>query len=523
MDSVHGESILGGTQDNGSPYISGHISPIYYQDAVELGGGDGGGCAISSLNPNGYYVSADNNSLMRSANLSGLGSPSNVYTNTKGLNKGANIDSVASISGVGCFVNPIALYENSYDTMTLDSMLWVSNAAFPAGTIIYPTSSNGGITFPYMLSKAVNMGDSVIVQNRVVSKLAEAFTPSNGVWLMMQAADFQDPVVWMPIGGPLSKPNAFSGSDPVHCMAWSPNGDALFVGTQGGQLYRFSNLDSIIDTAYTTGALFSMPNGGKSVTNTKCRVISTSLTSALGVSGRDILSIAVDPKNGNNVIVTLGNYGNSSYVYYSSNALSASPTFKSIQGSGLPKMPVYGAVLDVTNGWSFPNGAVIATEHGIYSCTNVNTGIPTWTADNAGMANTLVCAIKQQTLPAWECNNSGNFYIGTHGRGAWMDSTFFSALGVKQITNTNSVISAKVYPNPANSMTNIQFTLAKEAKVSITIYDLQGRVVQEIPVANDAPGQHNVTINTYAMQPGAYLATITGEGFRQTCRFVVVR
>src|ERR1700722_2264944 len=121
---------------------------------------------------------------------------------------------------------------------------------------------------------------------------------------MMQAADFSDAEVWMPIGGPQSKPDAFTGSDAVHCLAWSPNGDALFVGTEAGQFYRFSNLDSIIDTSYTTGAIMSVPNGTHTaVVNPNTRVISTKLTAALtGNGSSDILSIAVDPKNGNNVM-----------------------------------------------------------------------------------------------------------------------------------------------------------------------------------------------------------------------------
>ncbi|HSY77484.1 MAG TPA: hypothetical protein VK890_11535, partial [Bacteroidia bacterium] len=113
-----GEGVMGGTQDNGTPYMGG-ASSFYPKDAVDLSGGDGGQCAISSINPNAYYVSADFNSLMRSANLGATGSPGNAYTNTKGLNKGADIDSVQAL-GTGCFVDPIALYENSYDTTTLD-------------------------------------------------------------------------------------------------------------------------------------------------------------------------------------------------------------------------------------------------------------------------------------------------------------------------------------------------------------------------------------------------------------------
>ena len=37
---------------------------------------------------------------------------------------------------------------------------------------------------------------------------------------------------------------------------------------------------------------------------------------------RAITSIATDPENIENLVVTLGNYGNNDYVYYSTNAVS---------------------------------------------------------------------------------------------------------------------------------------------------------------------------------------------------------
>ncbi|HWY98940.1 MAG TPA: T9SS type A sorting domain-containing protein, partial [Bacteroidia bacterium] len=516
-----GEGVMGGTQDNGTPYMGG-FSSFYPQDAVDLSGGDGGQCAISSINPKAYYVSADNNSLLRSTNLGPTSSPGNVYTNTKGLDKGADIDSVQALAS-GCFVDPLALYENPYDTTTLDRLLWISDKAHNAGDTVYPISPNGNVAFPYILKSAVlAKGDSVIVQNRVVSKIATGFSASNYVWINMQAIDFQDPTVWMPIGGPQSKPDAFTGNDQVHCLTWSPNGDALFVGTETGQFFRFSNLDSIRDTSYITGAIISIKNNVKApVANPLTRVISKNLTVALGVSGRDILSIAVDPKDGNKVLVTVGGYGYATNIYRSTNALSAAPTFSSAQGS-LPAMPVYGSVIDLINS-TYPKGAVVATEHGIYSTSDVTVPSPSWSSDNTGMANTLVCAIKQQTLPPWQCNNSGDIYIGTHGRGAYVDTTFFKPLGIQPLAASSLKVEVKVYTNPMNAGGTVSFTLPKTDKVTVTIYDVQGRIVKEIPVANDAPGLHNVNITTSDMPVGVYLATVTGTDFRQTTRFVVAR
>ena len=507
-----GEGVIGGTQDNGTPYISG--TQFFNRDAVDLGGGDGGQSAISAINPNAYYVSSDFNSLLRSANLSGYGTPANAYSHT--------IDSVSALQS-GCFVDPIALYENQYDLKTLDSLLWVADRTYAVGDTAYPISPNGNVEFPYIVTKPLVAGDSVKMQNRVVSKIATAFSPSNGVWIMMQAIDFADADIWMPIGGPLSKPSAFTGNDAVHCLSWSPDGDALFVGTEGGQFYRFSNLDSIIDTSARTGALWTIKPGQKSVANPYCRVVSTSLTSALGVGGADILSIAVDPNNGNNVIVTTGSYTGGTHVYFSSNALATSGvTFKGVQGN-LPEMPVYGSVMDIVGNNPYPKGAMVATEHGVYTTPDITAPTVVWSADNAGLANTIVCAIKQQSLPPWNCNNSGDVYLGTHGRGMWVDTSFFVPLGIAKIDATSRKIKVSIYPNPMNTGGTLTFTLPKTDKATVTIYDTEGKMIKELPVENDAPGIHNVAINSQDMAVGVYLATVTGTNFRQTTRFVVVR
>lgn len=523
VNDTNGEGIMGGTQDNGTPYMNG--LQYYPQDGIYVGQGDGGGCFISGINPNAYYVTFDNNGMSRSAALNSVTAftgpvpGGNAYTTLIGIGKGANIDSMANL-GSGCFVTPLAVYENPYDTKTLDSMLYIANANHKAGDTVYPVSPNGQLPFPYVLSKAISAGDTIKVQNRVVSKMAVAFAASNGVWINMQAADFADPVIWMPIGGIQSKPDAFVGNDPVHSLAFSADGDALFAGTEGGQFYRFSNLDSIIDTSYITGAIYSLGHNSKTeVVNSLTRVKSTKLT--LPVTNGDILSIDVDPKNGNNVMVTMGGYGLATNVYFSSNALSASPTFKSAQGN-LPGMPVYSGILDPVNS-TFSKGAVLATEHGVWSTTDITVASPVWSQDNNGMANTLVLAMKQETLPPWECNNSGDIYIGTHGRGAWVDTSFFVPTGIKPIAAVSLKVNMNIYPNPMNVGGTIAFTLPKEGKATITVYDMQGRVVKDIPVTSQAPGEHTVSFSSLDMAPGVYVATLVGDSFRQTSKFVVTR
>jgi hypothetical protein len=138
------------------------------------------------------------------------------------------------------------------------------------------------------------------------------------------------------------------------------------------------------------------------------------------------------------------------------------------------------------------------------------------------MDNTIVCAIGQQTAPQWMCSNSGKIYIGTHGRGIWVSDGFFVAPNaVQQVTNTQAS-QLKVYPNPMNVQGTIEYSLTKADKISMDIYDIQGKLVKSIPVES-GPGSHTVTFNVTDMHTGTYIATLTGSDFRKSVRFVVER
>jgi hypothetical protein len=336
-----------------------------------------------------------------------------------------------------------------------------------------------------------------------------------------QADNLAGAAIWMPIGGPLSKPDAFTGADPVHCMAWSPTGNDLFVGTEGGQIYRFSNLNAVRDTSYIHGAVVSInKTSARStyVANASCVVTSTKMSTAF--ASRDILSISVNPYNGNDILVTLGNYQGSAapYVYFSSNALSASPTFTNVTGN-LPAMPVYCSILNVL-GTGDSLSALVGTEHGVYSTTNVK--LHNWSKENTGAPNTLVLGMKQQTLPPWMCNNSGNVYIGTHGRGAWYTGNI-GPLSVQNVQGSQPASgNIKVYPNPMSTRGTVEFTLAAQENVIMTVYDLQGRAVSS-QAMNLASGQHLLPINTQNMSNGTYIVTLTGSDFKQSARIVVVK
>ena len=531
---LEGLSEGGGTQDNGSPYINGYGSSP--NNGTDLSSGDGAGSAVSQLNPNIAYFCTDYGIFLREGNLGNLSYPTLAYTSTKGNCIGGDIDSVFSVAssnnGQGAnFTFPCALYENSYDVLNSDSVVFTAVKTYAIGDTIYPNGING--TYPYILTKILLKDSSINVPDRIVSRLAIGFAGAyGGIWINGQAASGST-VVWKPIGGADSKPDAFNTGayDSPHSLAWSPDGDALFVGTEFGSLYRFSHINKVVSNKYCSGALWWSEGGINATGDTTVR--SSKLTFN-GLNGADILSIAVDPKNGNNVLVTIGGYGGSGVqnVWYSTNALdeATTPTFKSVQGAGagkLPPMPVYSAILDVLDsaGNSIPGSAMVATEHGVYSTANINASPVVWQLNNNGMANCLTFVIKQQTWPHWLCNNPSTIYLATFGRGLWNSTDLMpkKTVGVPVVVADATKNNLLVYPNPMTTEGNVSFDLANADNVTLTIYDMQGKVAKEIPMGTQAQGNHIVPFGTTGLQAGTYFASLTGTGFRKVGKFIVTK
>jgi len=79
------------------------------------------------------------------------------------------------------------------------------------------------------------------------------------------------------------------------------------------------------------------------------------------------------------------------------------------------------------------------------------------------------------------------------------------------------------WPNPAVDSITLAFELPSGVDdASITIYDLSGRVIEEICFAS-APGRQTISLDTTAYQPGVYLARLATDAAGETRRFVIGR
>ena len=131
-----------------------------------------------------------------------------------------------------------------------------------------------------------------------------------------------------------------------------------------------------------------------------------------------------------------------------------------------------------------------------------------------------------QQFPGITHDNSGNSYV------AWTDWRLPASLGRNKdvfYKVGNSVVTAvevspapigaalRAYPNPFNPLTNISFRVEKDARVSLRIYDVHGRLVRTLVDELMAAGPKRLTWDGRddlgrAMASGAYYLRLQGGG-----------
>ena len=68
------------------------------------------------------------------------------------------------------------------------------------------------------------------------------------------------------------------------------------------------------------------------------------------------------------------------------------------------------------------------------------------------------------------------------------------------------------FPDPFNSMTNIEFTLQEECIISLEIYDLLGRKITTLATGLMDAGKHTVAWRTVDVSSGIYYTRMSVNG-----------
>ncbi len=79
------------------------------------------------------------------------------------------------------------------------------------------------------------------------------------------------------------------------------------------------------------------------------------------------------------------------------------------------------------------------------------------------------------------------------------------------------------YPNPFNPLTTISFDLAVAGRVRISVYNIDGRLVQALADRVMSPGGHSVTWDARKHASGVYFYRLEAPGFSETKKMIMVK
>ena len=495
----HGIVLINGDENTNTESHGEWINPTGYNYGAFDNSAHGGPSAISLINPNTIFVTYKGGNIAR--------------TETAGEDWVSSNFTSTGISLASSFHTPILLYENFEDQNSIGTV-WFKNTKgtqIPAGTTIQCMSVNN-YPFDYTLTAPIAAGDSLEIHDPITAKLYVG--SSNEIYMTMVPLQFGVETVWYKLS---IKNLGFSGT-PLS-MALSADGDNLFVGTMEGMLYRLSNLNSVVDSITATNS------------SEEFQVVTDTID--FGGNGQCVTSVAVDPRDANKIIITLGNYGNDNYVYYSTNALADSPTFISKQAN-LPKMPVYSSVIEMTTGH-----VIIGTERGIYRTKDINSA--NWVADGEMMDAVPVMELKQQlvyhaaqtetiisdndTVVVYYpgVDNKGIIYAATYGRGVFRCENYklISGDNIPETPAVEMECTVNIFPNPVSTQATVSFEVEGNANVSYQVYDLTGRLVKAENLGRMTDGQYEINVNTSDLSTGSYILRLTQGARSASVKFLV--
>jgi Secretion system C-terminal sorting domain len=489
--SIKKESAFGGAVYLGAEYIPGGTVLNEPENGVQIYTGYGGDVAWSMINPTSVFFGT--------GFLSSFPAP---YTYP--FIRTEDLGVTPSPTFLGTITNnnytPVTYWEDFNFTQSVDSVVYKNiSGLIRKDSIFNVPSANAKFPMRYQAPYDLDSLASITVHDVVSTRF---FLPGiqggkAGIYMTKQALQFSIDPKWFRIAN-------IDIADIVTCLTVSKDLGVLWAGTTKGKLYRLTNItfanDSTTAMADSAGCVI-----GHAVYD------STVYTQ---FKNRYITSIAIAPDN-LTVLVTLGNYGNSTYVYKTTSGLDSVPVFAPVQGD-LPAMPVYSGIFEMSN----PNTVILGTDFGVFSTNNISSGSPTWAVQNAGTGNVPVTTIKQQTNPGlyyYRPANYGDLYLASFGRGLFFDETFGVVLGMDPIhTQPAAENRLKVQPNPFTNKVNISYKIGKTAAVHAMVYDLSGRMIFSTSFGTQQPGEYTQELNLGSLTSGTYIIKLdygTGSSY----------
>ena len=132
-------------------------------------------------------------------------------------------------------------------------------------------------------------------------------------------------------------------------------------------------------------------------------------------------------------------------------------------------------------------------------------GITRW-GDYTGISR------KQNSSPpeVWLNGSYGAYQSSQNALNTWIGQITWETTGIP-VANTHPTAMARVFPNPAFNMFNLEFSMEKSAVVEITLTDGAGRLVKLLMKDKAEEGKNLFTFNKGVLANGIYFLQVRSE------------
>ena len=431
--------------------------------------------------------------------------------------------------GSGTFDPATGKFQITFNTPVAVEIFGTAPTQLNPGMIIKVASETGDFSLYDTVQTAMTPGTSAMVQDPVqsmffvglkshlVNPIGGNYTRNHfgGIWMTRNLVSEPDKnPSWVHIGN-------LRNQEAVTSMVATDDGDILYVGTDGGRVYRYSNLSNARDSA-------SADIDSLYISNTFVRA-STSVIEATTISipsnGRPITSLSVHRNDPGRVIATAGNWGFNSHVFFHDDADAPNPGPFTVKQGDLPAMPVYASTFNFTGN---QNQVLVGTELGIFTTDDIEAANVSWTQEINQFAQVPVFDLRQDLTVRYDLKDENDFegsiFAGTHGLGFWKTTSTanYVTIGQEEYPEQKEELqtSIQMYPNPATDVINLELNLAKRTDLKIYIFDINGRMVKQVDFDQIAAGTESVELRVSSLPRGSYVINMLAGKSVKTGKFI---
>jgi photosystem II stability/assembly factor-like uncharacterized protein len=210
---------------------------------------------------------------------------------------------------------------------------------------------------------------------------------------------------------------------------------------------------------------------------------------------RYVTRVAVDQYDALTAYVTISGYKHLDYMPHVFRTVNGGQLWEDISGN-LPEVPVNDIIIDP----DLPATLYIATDLGVWYTDDLGFS---WDLLGEGLPLTSYADLTLHAPTRKLLAASFGLSMFTYDLG--------DPISAVSPTRTSAISGLRVSPNPARDHVVIDFSIAQKDRISITVLDLTGKVVQTIQHGDFLAGQHAINWKVNGFIAGTYVVTVSGS------------